>query len=138
MNKVKESGFFEMKKDIFNLDSDLVQTQALKDCGYSKNQIEIYLRAKHNYYDVHYAFYDVNGWLDIYIDDIKADFYTTDLDDVGNIGEKEFINNKLINEFGTSEQKKIVEKIMNGDIFADQLGGRWCDVSGNKIWVSEG
>ena len=126
-----------MKKDIFNLDSDLVQTQALKACGYSKNQIEIYLRAKHNYYDVHYAFYDVDGWLNIYIDDIKADFYTTDPDDVGNIGEKEFINNKLINEFGTSEQKKIVEKIKNGDIFADQLGGRWCDVSGNKIWVVE-
>ena len=137
MNKVKESGFFEMKKDIFNLNSDLVQTQALKACGYSNNQIDIYLRAKHNYYDVHYAFYDVDGWLNIYIDDIKADFYTTDLDDVGNIEDKEFINRKLINEFGTVDKNIIVEKIMNGDIFADQLGGQWCDVSGNKIWVSE-
>lgn len=83
-----------MRKDSFNLDSDYVQTQALKSCGYSRNQIDIYLRAKHNYYDVHYAFFDVDG-------------------------------------------KKIVEKIKNGDIFADQLGGRWCEVSGNKIWVVE-
>lgn len=126
-----------MRKDIFNLDSDFVQKQALKSCGYSRNQIDIYLRAKHNYYDVHYAFYDTNGWLDIYIDDIKAEYQTTDPDDIGSISENEFINNKLINEFGTSEQKKIVEKIKNGDIFADHLGGLWCDVSGNKVWVVE-
>lgn len=123
-----------MRKDIFYLDSDFVQKQALKACGYSRNQIDIYLRAKHNYQDVHYAFYDVNGWLDIYTDEIKADFYTMDH---GNISENEFINNKLINDFGTSERDKIAEKIKNGDIFADQLGGRWCEASGNKVWVVE-
>lgn len=26
---------------------------------------------------------------------------------------------------------------LDGEIFADQLGGRWCEVSGNKVWVVE-
>lgn len=126
-----------MGKDSFNLDSDFVQKEALKACGYSRNQIDIYLHAKHNYYDVHYAFYDAEGWLFFYIEDIKAYYQVADPDDIGNIGEDEYVINKLINDFGTSEQNKIVEKIKSGDIFADQLGGQWCEVSKNKIWVTE-
>lgn len=121
----------------FNLNDDTVQKEALKACGYSKNQIEIYLKAKHNYYDVHYAFYDADGWLTLYLEDLKAEYGGTDPDEIESIGEKEFIKNKLLYEFGTANLNEIIAKIENGDVFADQLGGSWCEVCRIKVWVME-
>lgn len=120
-----------------DLDSDMVQKEALEACGYSENQIDIHLRAKHNWGQVHYEFADAAGWLAEYIDDLGVKFDESDPDEIGDIGKDEFIGNELFYDFGTSETAAIIKGIESGDIHADQLGGLWCDVFSVKVWVKE-